>query len=185
MTLTTTALRREATLADWEATPDDGRRYELIEGTIYVSPAPMTPHQRCVGNLFVALRAACPGGYEVFISPVDLRLPGDQMVEPDLVVAPYSSDVVKHLVLPVLLVVEIVSPGSRYHDTVRKRAAYAAAGIEHYWLVDGSVAPARFSALRLAGGRYEAVAGGTADIALDEPVPVRIGCVDDLFRPPG
>ena len=39
--------------------------------------------------------------------------------------------------------------------------------------------------MRLAGGRYEAVEDGTGDIALDEPVPVRHGCVDDLFRPPG
>jgi Uma2 family endonuclease len=185
MTLTTTALRREATLADWEATPDDGRRYELIEGTIYVSPAPMTPHQRCLLRLARLLEDACPPRHEVFIEPVDLRLQNQQMVEPDLVVAPYSSDVVKHLVLPVLLVVEIVSPGSRYHDTVRKRAAYAAAGIEHYWLVDAATAPARFTALRVTGGRYEAVADGTGDIALDGPVPVRIGCVDDLFRPPG
>lgn len=185
MTLTTTALRRECTLADWEATPDDGRRYELIGGTIYVSPPPMTPHQRGSRRLVRILEDACPRGYEVFNAPVGLRLPGEQMVEPDLVVAPYASDVVKHLVLPVLLVVEIVSTGSRRHDTVTKRAAYAEAGIEHYWLVDGTVAPARLTALRLAGDRYEAVADATGEVVLGEPLPVRIPSVDDLFCPPG
>ena len=185
MTLTTTALRRECTLADWEATPDDGRRYELIGGTIYVSPAPMTPHQRASRRLLHIIEAACPDGFEVFHAPVDLRLPGEQMVEPDLVVAPFASDVVRHLVLPVLLVVEIVSTGSRRHDTVTKRAAYAEAGIEHYWLVDGTVAPARLTALRLAGDRYEAVADATEEVVLDEPLAVRIPSVDDLFCPPG
>jgi Uma2 family endonuclease len=185
MTLTTTALRRECTLADWEATPDDGRRYELIEGTIYVSPAPMTPHQRSSRRLQRILEDACPHGYEVFDAPVGLRLPGDQMLEPDLVVAPYASDVVKHLVLPVMLVIEIVSPSSRYHDTVRKRAVYAAAGIEHYWLVDGSTDPARFTALRLDGDRYRTVAEGTGEACLAEPLAVRVPPAHDLFRPPG
>jgi Uma2 family endonuclease len=77
----------------------------------------MTPHQRGSRRLVRILEDACPRGYEVFNAPVGLRLPGEQMVEPDLVVAPYASDVVKHLVLPVLLVVEIVSAGSRRHDT--------------------------------------------------------------------
>ena len=55
--LTTTALDGEYTLADWEAMPDDGRRYELIGGTITVSPPPVPDHQIGLGQP----RAAPPG----------------------------------------------------------------------------------------------------------------------------
>jgi Uma2 family endonuclease len=60
----------------------------------------------------------------------------EQLVQPDLVVAPHSSVGQRSLTLSVLLVVEIVSAGSATNDTVTKRAVYAAAGISAYWIVD-------------------------------------------------
>jgi Uma2 family endonuclease len=182
MTLTMTpVLGGEFTLADWEAMPDDGRRYELVGGTIVVSPPPVTAHQRGSRRLERLLEDAAPNDHEMFHAPVGLLLPGDQAVEPDIVVAPQTSVEPKYITLPVLLVVEIVSRGSRVHDTVTKRNVYAEAGIEHYWLVDGTVSPARFTALRLGDDGYETVVETTGLVRADAPVPLRFR-VADLFR---
>ncbi|HET6951339.1 MAG TPA: Uma2 family endonuclease [Acidimicrobiales bacterium] len=184
MTLTTTALDGTFTLADWEAMPDDGRRYELIGGTITVSPPPVPGHQRSSRRLERLLEDAAPPDHEVFNAPIGLRLPGDQMVEPDLVVAPQASVGPRYLTVPVLLVVEIVSPGSRHHDRVTKRAAYAGAGIEHYWLVDGTARHPRFTALRLTGGTYHTALDTPGRVDLHDPLTVAFDTTD-LFRPPG
>lgn len=185
MTRTITPAHGEAfSLADWAAMPDDGRRYELVGGTIVVTPPPLVRHQRGSRRLQRLLEDAARPECEVFNAPVGLRLPGDQMLEPDLVVVPPGSARHHYLHLPVLLVVEIVSQGSRLHDTVTKRAVYADAGIEHYWLVDTTTAPIRFTALRLAEGGYETVVESTGDVAVDAPLAVRFR-VADLFRAPG
>jgi Uma2 family endonuclease len=183
MTLVTTPLGEGFTLADWEAMPDDGRRYELIGGTIIVSPTPATGHQRGSRCLQRLLEDAAPPDHEVFNAPVGLRLPEEQMVEPDLVVVPHAGVGENHLTLPVLLVVEIVSPGSRTHDKVTKRAVYAEAGIEHYWLVDGTGARPRFTALRLADGEYDTVLDTGGRVELDTPLCVAFS-TPDLFRRP-
>jgi Uma2 family endonuclease len=87
----------------------------------------------------------------------------------------------ERLALPVLLVVEIVSGGSRTHDTVTKRAVYAEAGIPAYWLID--VSQSRVTCLRLAGEVYEAYTEGpVADV--DWPVTIHLD-VAELARPPG
>lgn len=103
------------------------------------------------------------------------------MLEPDLVVVHHDSVGEKLLTLPVLLVVEILSPGTRLHDRVTKRAVYAQAGIEHYWLVDGTTAERRFTALRLAGDDYETVLDTGERVKLAEPLPVSF-TVASLFR---
>jgi Uma2 family endonuclease len=170
------------TVADLEAMPGgDGRRYELIDGAIVMTPSSVPVHQQVSGNLHVLLRDALPEGHRVFYAPIDLDLPGGQRVEPDLVVVPSASVGPKRLVLPVLLVVEIVSAGSRTHDTVTKRAAYAEAGIPAYWLID--INRSRVTCLRLAGESYEAYAEGPV-VDVDWPVTVRLDAAA-LARPPG
>ncbi|MGH9119812.1 MAG: Uma2 family endonuclease [Acidimicrobiales bacterium] len=167
------------TIADLEAMPDDGRRYELIGGAIVMTPAPSTLHQRALRRLSRTVEDACPPGHEVFFAPTDLDLPGEQRVEPDLILAPAGSITHSRLITPVLLVVEIVSPGSRTNDRVTKRVTYAEAGIPHYWVVDieaGSIA-----LLRLLDGRYETVAEG-ADITTTEPVAVELS-ISGLIDP--
>jgi Uma2 family endonuclease len=167
MASTTMAL----TIADLETMPDDGRRYELIGGAIVMTPAPSTVHQQTVGELYVLLRAACPPGHRVFLSPIDLDLPDEQRVEPDLVVVPDESVGPQRLTTPVLLVVEVVSPGSRTNDRVTKRATYAEAGIPHYWLVD--LEARSITLLRLAEAGYETVAEG-ATVTAEEPIALSL-----------
>jgi len=86
----------------------------------------------------------------------------------------------KRLTLPVLLVVEIVSAGSRTNDMVTKRTAYAEAGIPAYWLVD--LEESRVTCLRLAGSAYEAYAEGSA-VDVEWPLAAHLDA-GALARPP-
>jgi Uma2 family endonuclease len=78
---------RPLTRADLQVLPDDGHRYELVDGTLVVSPAPRLPHQRMVGNLYMALRAACPPHLEVVLAPFAVALADDTELQPDLLVS--------------------------------------------------------------------------------------------------
>lgn len=172
------------TIQDLEAMPDDGRRYELLRGTIVVNAAPAPRHQRASGTLYVLLRAVSPPDHEVFAAPIDLDLVGEQRVEPDLVVAASASVGEQRLSLPVLLVVELISPSTAAWDTVAKRDAYAESGIPHYWLVDTRPGRERFTALRLPDGgtEYEVVAESDSMIDMTDPITVSVPLAD-LFTP--
>jgi Uma2 family endonuclease len=175
------ALANSLSLADLEAMPDDGRRYELIGGAIVMTPAQGPAHQRVSRRLVALLEAAVPPGHEVFDAPIDLDLPGEQRVQPDLVVVPLSSVGEKRLSLPVLLVVEIVSGGSKTQDTVTKRAVYAAAGVPAYWIVDPAAGV--LTALRLDdSGTYQTYAEGPT-ATLEWPIAVDLD-IASLAQPP-
>lgn len=92
MTAMTTLPRgREFTAADLEAMPDDGNRYEIVDGALIVTPAPAPRHQVVVGNLHLALRAACPPDRRVLFAPLDVKLSEITVLQPDLLVAAKSS----------------------------------------------------------------------------------------------
>ncbi|MGH9164473.1 MAG: Uma2 family endonuclease [Acidimicrobiales bacterium] len=167
------------TVDDLDALPDDGHRHELIGGAIVVTPAPAPVHQRVVVRLLNLLQDVCPPGHEVFVAPVDYDLPAGHRVEPDLVMVPDATVGEQRLAGPALLVVEVVSPGSRTNDRVTKAALYAEAGIPAYWIVDP--AAGRLTALRLAGSGYETYADATGPVVLDWPVAVTFD-VGDLSR---
>lgn len=128
------------TVADYEALPEElCRRIEIVDGAIIVSLSPHRPHQRTVRRLANAVEAAC-GQHLVVDFDVDLRLRDVPLLNrrPDVVV--YQADLPDDEVLRpehCLLVVEVMSPGSVTTDRVDKPAEYAAAGIEHYWRVEG------------------------------------------------
>jgi len=172
------------TIEDLEAMPDDGRRYELIGGSIVVNASPAPRHQIALGNLNQLVRAACPAGHTTIFSPIDLDLPGPQRVEPDLVVVPDASIGPKRLCLPVLLLVELVSPTSVHWDLVIKRDAYAEAGVPHYWTIDTREGHEDFIAWQLEPGadRYEAAITSADRIDVILPVAVSTS-LDDLFTP--
>ena len=133
--------RAVLTYRDYEALPADGRRYELHDGELSVTPAPGTRHQRVLGAMHVLLRAHVEAHRlgEVFLSPVDCILSDTTVVQPDLV---YLDPTRAHLVTeraiegPPTLVVEILSPSTTRIDRVRKRELYAQYGIPYYWVVD-------------------------------------------------
>jgi Uma2 family endonuclease len=120
---------------------------ELVEGRLLMSPSPVPDHSYAAGELTAQLRAQLPDGIEALEDlDVDLQLappdaPGT-VRRPDLIVVPRDARLrvrreggVIHA-SEVLVVVEVLTPGSKRINNVLKRSEYADAGIPHYWLVD-------------------------------------------------
>lgn len=168
-----------ATIADLEAMPDDGKRYELIGGSIVMTPRPVPVHQIVMHRLHNQLEAVCPADHMV-LAEVDYDLPNGDRVAPDLIVLPRSGIGPKRVSGPALLVVEILSPGSRRIDGVLKRTALAEAGVPAYWIID----PVRHHvlALRLVDGKYEVYADTDGPVTFDWPLSVSFS-VAELARP--
>jgi Uma2 family endonuclease len=130
---------------DWtvemvRALPDDGNRYEVIDGELLVSPSPSRLHQRAAGELFVILHAYLAGtDLEVLFAPFAVTWSARTEVQPDLLVAPSA-----HLrplrygegASVLELVVEVLSPSSARTDRHRKRRLYQSQGVPEYWIVD-------------------------------------------------
>jgi Uma2 family endonuclease len=131
------------TVADLELLPDDGLRYELVDGTLLVSAAPSKMHQRVIGNLYVLLRAACPSELEVFLAPTDYQPTSTRSLQPDLLVVSRNDPGNKAVTTPLALAVEVLSPSSRSVDLVLKRELYEQAGVGCYWVVDPEEASLR------------------------------------------
>lgn len=133
----------EWTHADWLGLPnDDGWRYEIVRGSLYMSPAPRSQHQIVASNLghafqvFVRRRKL---GLVLF-APLDVYLPGEATpVEPDIVIVRQEQmDMVIERGIegaPALLV-EILSPSTRWKDLEVKRPLYAECGVAELWIVD-------------------------------------------------
>ncbi|WP_020573140.1 Uma2 family endonuclease [Actinopolymorpha alba] len=138
--VTTLPYGRPLTRADLETMPDDGHRYELIDGVLIVSPAPRPVHQRVVANLLVALRAARPGPeFEVLTSPLDVVLADDTVLQPDVLVARAADFTDRDLSAAPLLAVEVLSASTRRVDQLLKPSRLEAAGCPAYWTVDPDV----------------------------------------------
>lgn len=155
--------------------PDDGRRYELIDGSLVVTPAPGTTHQLVVAALCRVLWGARRAGMVVLPAPVDFVPHPTTSLQPDVVVVEEGEIGEPRLTRPPLLVVEVLSPSSRRHDLGSKRLAYAAAGVPFYWLVDPEH-PVTVTVLRLVGDDYESVAaaGGRDELVVEEPFTVSL-----------
>jgi Uma2 family endonuclease len=119
---------------------DDGLRRELIDGELYVTPAPSVRHQRVVLALARALADhADRHGGECFVAPLDVYLgPGD-VPEPDVVYLTAATrdrlDAQK-LNGPPDLVIEVASPSTRRMDLLVKRRLFERTGVPCYWIVD-------------------------------------------------
>jgi Uma2 family endonuclease len=129
------------TYKDYEVLPADGRRYELHEGELSVTPAPNPQHQRIIGNLHVILwqhiKSRDLG--EVFLAPIDCILGETTVVQPDLVYLDNGRLSIvsgRGLEGPPTLVVEILSPTTTLIDRSTKRQLYARYGVPYYWIVD-------------------------------------------------
>lgn len=166
------------TVADLEHLPHDGRRYELVDGLLVVTPAPHLRHQRVLGRLYLLLAASCPTELEVLFAPVDWRISRHTQLQPDLLVFPRAPVDAPRLERPPLLVVEVLSPSTRAYDHGTKRLAYAAGAAASYWIVDADRPSVTVLALR--DGTYDevAVARGGESVALDQPFPVTVIAAD-------
>jgi Uma2 family endonuclease len=177
MTTTTLMPRdsRDWTVADLELLPDDGLQYELLDGLLLVSPAPVPVHQRAVGRLAVMLSAACPSkGMEVFVAPLDWQPDERTSLQPDLLVVRDEDVEPKNIRKPLLLAVEVLSASTRRKDLVLKRSKYEDVGVPSYWVVDPE-APA-VTVHELQDGRYAEIGHATGDTELSvrRPFPLVI-----------
>lgn len=165
----------EFTIADLDRMPDDGHRYELLDGSLIVSPAPGMPHQRVAAVLIVLLEAACPEDLVVFPN-INVRLAARTALEPDVVVARRPDVGGVRLTRTPLLVAEILSPDSALRDLNLKKAAYERCGVPSYWVVDPDLARPALRAFELADGGYAEVARVTGDEAFlaQRPFDVQI-----------
>ncbi|NBC17308.1 MAG: Uma2 family endonuclease [Bacteroidetes bacterium] len=133
--------RRAWTYDDLREMPETMDRYEIIDGTLYMSPsANVWRHQRAAGNLYMMLRHwldAHDWG-EVYFAPADVVMTPDKAVQPDLfVVAKERLDIVDAYVDGVPdLIVEVVSPSSITYDRKTKYNLYEKVGVREYWIVD-------------------------------------------------
>ena len=158
---------------------------ELVEGRLLMTPSPAPDHNRAGFRMAVELERQLPPGPEVILDmDVDLELapaeaPGT-VRRPDLIVVPLEAR--KRVraeggtirASEVLVVMEVLSPGSRRTDHVHKRGEYADAGIPHYWIID-TTEPVSLLACHLAGEFGYADAGSvTGTFSATEPFPVEI-----------
>jgi len=131
------------TLEELDRLPEDGNRYELIDGELYVAPAPTTKHQRVSAALFefVGPFARKQGLGSVFYAPMDVTLdpPRPTRVQPDLLFVAQARESIiqeKGIYGAPDLVVEIVSQTSHWADLYDKRDLYRRCGVSEYWIVD-------------------------------------------------
>ena len=128
------------TYEDLFSLPDDGRRYEIIEGELCEMPSPTSAHGVTIRNLMFLLGPVIEAlrGW-LLTAPLDVFFPGADPVQPDIVVLLPESNaslVVRGVEGPPDLLVEVLSPSNRGRDLLTKRALYARAGVREYWIVD-------------------------------------------------
>jgi Uma2 family endonuclease len=121
------------------ALPDDGKRYELFDGELLVTPVPTAPHQIAVSRLHLDLARFVEAQHlgMVLTSPADLALGGEQLSQPDLFVIPaVPPDRMWSSFPNPILVVEVLSPSTARYDRIVKRHRFQRSGIPEYWIVD-------------------------------------------------
>lgn len=129
------------TVHDLDAFPDDGNRYELLDGMLLVTPLAANAHQVISTRLTSLLWNAVGRTEEAFVvGPGAIRRAPSLHLEPDILVYPSRfspgtkwDDITEHW-----LAVEILSRSSRMYDREFKRDAYLALGVPEVWLVDAT-----------------------------------------------
>ncbi len=134
-------LKRQWTFDDLQDLPDDGNRYEVIDGELFVTPAPAWRHQTAVGEMFRLLAdylARERVGYAL-VAPADVVFSPRRAVQPDVFVVPLVDGRRPQNFAQagrLLLAVEVLSPTTARADRVVKRAMFRDEGVGEYWVID-------------------------------------------------
>lgn len=178
------------TYRDYEALPNDGRRYEIHDGELCVTPGPSFQHQIILSNLVRALMGHVPSvapGLLLF-APLDVILadrPAETtVVQPDvLYIAPDRMALTSRRGIEggPTLAGEILSPSTRTIDRVVKRRLYARYGVPHLWLVDPDARA--IEAFVLERDRYVLAVSVTGSEPVDLPPFTGLGLVPDALWP--
>jgi Uma2 family endonuclease len=151
------ATRIVLTYADYAAIPNDGKRYELHQGDLSVTPAPRTRHRTVVLNVAMLLSQYVTSRQlgKVFVSPIDCILGDITVVQPDVVYVESSRLAIvseRAIEGPPALVVEVLSPSTVQLDSLVKAQLHAKHGVPYRWL--GDVAQRTIRAFELSGDAY-------------------------------
>lgn len=113
---------------------------QILDGAVYVTPAPLTDHQLAIGEIYAELRAWAQGrGGRAYLGPVDVRLGDHDIVQPDacaLLPGRLSRDRNKYILGAPDLAVEVLSPSNARLDRGLKKDRYFASDLTELWLVD-------------------------------------------------
>ena len=133
------ATLKQWTLEEVHSLPDDGNKYELVRGELFVTPPPNEDHETIAARLSRVLDpyVEAQGLGFVYRPRAVMRFDGSE-VEPDLMVRqPKAASAVDWNQSPTpVLIVEIQSPSTRRRDNVQKRTLYLDAEVEEYWMID-------------------------------------------------
>lgn len=165
------------TFADLDGMPDDGRRWELIAGSLVVSPAPFGAHQLATGRLYKLLDEACTPDTLALPAPYDWRVQATgESFQPDVtVIRAADFDPNGPLRGTPLLVAEVISPGRGDQDRTLKRARYEALGVPAYWIIEPAVQSLTELRLTPRGSYAEwAAIAGDDTFTSDYPFPVQL-----------
>ena len=165
------------TVAELDRMPDDGRRYELLDGALVVSPRPTTIHQFVAMRLLRTLADAWPEDLCVVPEPAVMLGPQTEF-DPDLVVVRMDQIGGAKFTEPPLLVVEIRSPSTALIDLNRKKAAYEGFSVPSYWILNPDPPQPELTVFELRDGDYSLVAKTSAPFAVGRPFAVSIDPAD-------
>jgi Uma2 family endonuclease len=167
------AAGRPFTVAELDRMPDDGRRYELLDGGLVVSPRPTTVHQLVATRLIRVLDEACPEEFGVVAEPA-LQLGPQTEFDPDLVVVRMDQIGGAKFTEPPLLVVEVRSPSTALIDLSRKKVAYERFGVPSYWIVNPEPPQPDLTVFKLRDAHYVVEAKTTAPFTASRPFRVTV-----------
>jgi Uma2 family endonuclease len=133
-----------AEITEWtaemaRALPDDGNRYEVLDGELFVTPAPTLLHQRALRVVFELLLPYVSDHAigELLWSPADIEFSPKRLVQPDLFVAELRDGGISWRdVIGLILAIEGLSRSTAYADRHRKRRIYMEEAVDEYWIVD-------------------------------------------------
>jgi Uma2 family endonuclease len=171
------AAGRPFTVAELDRMPDDGRRYELLDGALVVSPRPTTIHQFVAMRLLRTLADACPEDLCVVPEPAVMLGPQTEF-DPDLVVVRMDQIGGAKFTEPPLLVVEIRSPSTALIDLNRKKAVYERFSVPSYWILNPDPPQPELTVFELRDGSYDLVAKTSAPFTGGRPFAVSIDPAD-------
>jgi Uma2 family endonuclease len=166
---------RPFTVYDLEAMPDDGHRYELLDGMLLVTPAPGYRHQTAAYRLYGVLDAAAPDEFAVVGAPFAVRPSVTTELQPDVLVARDEDLTEANLPTAPVLAVEVLSPNTKLYDLSFKKAAYERLGVASYWVIDPLVP--RLTVFELDdSGEYQLLTkvSGVEAFEAQLPFPVRV-----------
>jgi Uma2 family endonuclease len=154
--------------------PQDGHRYEIVDGALHVTPPLTRPHETAVQALVGALRAAAPEGWWV-CDRLGIAIGASNLIPDVTVLRPRSSGAIWSDPADVALVVEVEAATTRRYDRLLKPTLYADAGIPAYWRVEPAPTPAlHIYRLTAEGYALDRTVHGDQPTRLDTPYPVNL-----------